>query len=183
MNQRPRPLGDLFHRIVWLLAVPAAGCGSSVTAGPGTDAGADVAPPIDRAPPVDAGRDAGPSHDTADLDVGTRDAGTPDAGTPDSGCAPRAGGDVGGACEEVVLYPCGLPVEAQVDAGSYLPYEQCRTLCATATFGGGGCRRLERLADGTDRVVPPGSARSKAPRSAARWAISSPAWRRWSGPR
>ena len=79
MNKQPRYLGDLFHRIVWLLAVPAAGCGSSVAPALEADSAVDVGspvdtgydagpPPVDR-PAVDAGHDAGPPP----VDVGPRD--------------------------------------------------------------------------------------------------------------
>jgi hypothetical protein len=149
MNHRPRLLGDLFHRIVWLLAVPAAGCGSSVTVLAGSDAGSDVATPTDRGSPVDAGVDAGPRVDTAVIDSGT-----PDVGTPDSGCTPRLNGEIPGTCEEAVLHPCGIPLAAQVDAGAYVPPDLCTTLCGPSRFGAGrSCRRLERQPDGTEVIA------------------------------
>ena len=178
MNQRPRYLGDLFHRIVWMLAVPVAGCGSTV-ASPGTpdagaDAGVDVGAATDRPVSVDAGYDAGPppidipaidvpgpdvprvdapAVDAPSVDAPAVDAPAVDAPPGDVGCEPRSGGDIPGTCEEAVLFPCGLPPEAQVEAGSYLPGDLCTTLCAATRFGGGSsCRRVEPLADGTERI-------------------------------
>lgn len=149
MSQRSRHLGDLFHRIVWMLAVPTVGCGSSVTMAvepdAATDGGVDVVAPVDRFVPIDAGPiDAGPI-DTGPIDTGPVDA---------RDCTPRLGGANPGACDEIVLHPCGVPLAAQVDAGSYIAGELCASLCAPTSIGGGaGCRRLAPLADGTEQVA------------------------------
>ena len=155
MNQRSRHLGDLFHRIVWMLAVPVAGCGSSVTVGAETDAatdgGVDVVAPVDRFVPIDTG-----PIDTGPIDTGPIDTGPIDTGPVDArDCTPRLGTPLSGTCDETVLHPCGIPPAAQVDAGSYISGELCATLCAPTSIGGGGggCRRLDPLADGTERVA------------------------------
>ncbi len=167
-----------------MIAVPVAGCGSSVTPAVDTDSGAaDVGAPIDRQNPVDTGTyrpdvsygdlpgfDAGtPRVDVPLADVVTteiapivdvgQDAGSPtDTATPgdSAACAPyRASESSPGTCEETVVYPCGLPREAQVDAGTFINYELCRTLCAPLGDGffGGGCRRLEQRSDGSDQIA------------------------------
>lgn len=148
-----------------MLAVPVAGCGSVVTTAAETDSGAadvgspvdrqnpvDVGSPVDRQNPVDTGYDAGtPRVDTGSpVDVGY------DAGTRADGgeCTPYVGSPTPGTCEDVVVYPCGLPREAQVDSGTFLPYELCRTLCEPASSGiGGGCRRMEPRSDGADQIA------------------------------
>lgn len=97
-------------------------------------------------PAVDAGHDAGPPP----VDVGPRD-----TGVDVRECNPRVGTTSPGTCEEAVLYPCGFPIVVTGEVGAYLPNEQCQTLCMPSTFGGGGggCRRLERMPDGTDQVA------------------------------
>jgi hypothetical protein len=144
MSRQPRLLGDLFHRIVWMLAVPVAGCGSSVTQAQGSDAGADVQGPIDRPPPTDV-----PVADAGPADVGV-DTGQPDAGD----CAPFPDPLSTGSCEDLVVYPCGLPPEAQVDAGGFLPSDLCDRLCRPlgAVFNG-GCRRASPRADGAEQIA------------------------------
>lgn len=50
MKQRLRYQGDLFHRIVWMLAIPDAGCGNNGTPAVVNDASSDVGPTVDDRP-------------------------------------------------------------------------------------------------------------------------------------